>query len=125
MVESADNYCGLVSLNGVWHDLYIRSYTDFAVFTSDYNPETREMSGENKYIVSIELKTLCFCTDRGITVGATLDELRKAYRGAKLIYKDESSSVRLTYTYEEGLVRTTFCVDKEQNRVTELTLYVW
>ena len=88
--------------------MYIRSYTDFAVFTSDYNPATREISGGNKYIVSISLKTPRFCTNRGITVGATLDELRKAYRGTKLIYKDESASDRLIYTYEDGLVRTTF-----------------
>lgn len=123
--ERVDNYCGLVSVNRVWHDLYIRSYTDFAVFTSDYNPATHEISGENKYIVSISLQTSRFYTNRGITVGATLDELRKAYHGAKLIYKEESASGRLIYTYEEGTLKTCFYVDKEQNRVTELTLYVW
>lgn len=119
-----DNYATIKYVYGAWHDVYFHPYTDLTIYTSDYDPMLYDASGEKIYIVAIELNTSHFFTSRGINIGTAFTELREAYRGVKPIYKEEETN-RLIYTYEEGRVKTCFCVDKEREQVTEISLYIW
>lgn len=117
-----DNCVGNVYAYGAWHDVYFHPYTDLTVYTSDYNPVTHDMSGEDKYIVQIDIDTSRFCTSRGITAGTSLDELREAYRNENLVEVDRDVADRYRYVYKEGYICTSFYMDMEQQQVRRISL---
>lgn len=100
--------------------MYFHNYADISIYTTDYNPMINDMSGENIYIQSIILWTPRFCTSKGITVGATIDELKEAYGSENLELLDEDIPERIRYQYVAGSVHTDFYI--EQGKVKEIWL---
>lgn len=118
--SSANNLVGTVFIDGRPHDVYFHNYADISIYTTDYNPMINDMSGENIYIQSIILWTPRFCTSKGITVGATIDELKEAYGSENLELLDEDIPERIRYQYVAGSVHTDFYI--EQGKVKEIWL---
>ncbi len=116
------NCAGNIYAYGAWHDVYFHPYTDLTVYTSDYNPVNHDMSGENIYIVQIDIDTSRFCTSRGITIGTTLDELMEAYQDENLVEVDQDVPVRFRYIHKEEYMCTSFYMDMEQQQVTRISL---
>ena len=118
--SSANNLVGTVLIDGRPHDVYFHNYADISIYTTDFNPMINDMSGENIYIQSIILWTPRFCTSKGITVGATIDELKEAYGSENLELLDEDIPERIRYQYVAGSVHTDFYI--EQGKVKEIWL---
>lgn len=119
--SSVNNLIGSVIVNGKAHEWYFHTYTDFSLHTTDYNPVINDMSGENVYIIQIILRTPRFCTSKGITVGATIDELKEVYGSENLKLLEEDVPERTRYEYVDGCVKTDFYM--EQGEVKEITLH--
>lgn len=117
-----DNYVGSVNIHGVWHDWYFHTYNDFYINTSDYNLAARDLSGNNIYILQINLTTPRFCTSRGITIGASLEEIEIAYADVELVEVRQNEPYWINYTYDDGYVRTSFYFDTEDKQVIKISL---
>lgn len=117
-----NNYVGSVNIHGVYHDWYFHNYTDFYINTSDYNLVTHDMSGRNIYILQINLTTSRFCTSRGITIGAALEEIETAYADVELVEVRENEPYWINYIYDDGYVRTGFYLDTEDKQVIKISL---
>lgn len=118
--SSVNNLVGAVDVGGRRHDVFFHAYTDISIYTTDYNLIINDMSGINIYIKSIILWTPRFCTSKGITVGATVDELKDVYGSENLELLDEDVPERTRYEYVDGIVTTDFYI--EQGLITEIRL---
>lgn len=123
--SSANNLVGTVYIDGRPHDVYFHNYADISIYTTDYNPMINDMSGENIYIQSIILWTPRFCTSKGITVGATIDELKEAYGSENLELLDEDVPERIRYQYVAGSVHTDFYIEQEKVKEIWLQYLLW
>lgn len=113
--EVVDNRIGTVMVNDEAHDWFFHNYTDFSIYTTDYNHVIGDFSGKHVYIMQIVLHTPRFKTEKGIAVGAKLDELSDAYENKLICDENE------VYRNIEGNVVTQFVV--KQEIVEEIHLY--
>lgn len=113
--EVVDNRIGTVMVNDEAHDWFFHNYTDFCIYTTDYNHVIGDFSREHVYIMQIVLRTPRFKTEKGIAVGAKLDELNDAYENELIFDGNE------VYKNVEGNVVTQFVL--KQEIVEEIHLY--
>ena len=77
--EEETSYVGEEYSGDFIYKVYQHAYADFDLYTSNRNYNSKGRGFDEYYIVQITLKTPKFKTNRGISVGAHVDDLIKAY----------------------------------------------
>ena len=117
--EEETSYVGEEYTGDFVYKVYQHTYADFNLYTSNRYYNLKDRNFDYYYIVQITLKTPNFKTNRGISVGAHVDDLLKAYGPGE--ESNDDGVICLLYTL--GDMRLQF--DMRNQRVQGITAFVY
>ena len=117
--EEETSYVGEEYSGDFVYKVYQHAYADFDLYTSNRNYNSKGRGFDEYYIVQITLKTQKFKTNRGISVGAHVDDLIKAYGPGE--ESNDDGAICLLYKF--GDMRLQF--DTRNQRVGSIFVSVY
>lgn len=114
-----NNYVGEIYSGEFVYKVYMHQYIDFDLYVSNLSYNLKNRDFDEYFITQITLKNSEFKTYRGITVGADIEEVIKAYGYTEAITEDGNTN--LTYAVNDMKMQFEF---DENQMVTAVRLYI-
>lgn len=94
---SENNFVGDQTINGNYYKWFYHKFSDILIESAGYGVANNDFDtySPTYYLSYIELWSSKYTTDKGISIGSTLEEVKEAYGEANLEYIQETNTYQL------------------------------